>query len=332
VTFYPSVQKLSEVVPVVVRDGQELLGLDIVLKPIATVRIRGRVIGGLSGSALPSPSVRLERTGSDTSASIAVPFRITYPTADEFEIAGIAPGPYLLIATGSDSGETLAARELINVGESGATGLSVVVSPQQRWKGRVEIDGGEVAALPAIQVEFEARRQTTSNTSAQVLKDGSFTIPLIPSERYDIELSNAPEDAYVKSARIANNDLLSDGFEAGPGDPLVPILIVLSTRSATVQGVVVVDNGAPATGATVSLIPEPANGRLQQYKTGYADQYGMFKIRGVAPGTYTAVAWYDEAPCDIYDRTSVDKCRANGVPLTVAEAMDASVQLKLSTP
>ena len=56
----------------------------------------------------------------------------------------------------------------------------------------------------------------------------------------------------------------------------------------------------------------------------------MFQIRGVAPGTYIAVAWYDEAPCDIYDGTALDKCRANGIPLTVAEAADASLQLKLS--
>jgi hypothetical protein len=329
VTFYPSAQKLGEAVPVVVNSGAEVAAIDIVLKPVTTVRIRGRVIGGLSGRSIPQPSIALERTDADNGVSIPVPIRITYPTQGEFEVSGVTPGPYLLLATANDNDKTLNARQVISVGDSDAAGLSVVVAPPKEWPGRVAVSGDGNTSQSGMRVIFEARRQTAQNAAAQVGKDGSFVVSPVAGERYDIDIAGSSEDAYIKSASVANFDVLREGFEVGPGDSPAPISIVVSTHGGRVIGVATADNSVAATGATVSLIPDPPRGRTQQYKTGYIDQYGMFQIRGVAPGNYIAVAWYDEAPCDLYDPMGVDKCRGVGVALTVAEGADTPAQLRV---
>ena len=54
-TFYPSATRLSDAVPVHVNDAQEIGGVDIYLKSVPTVRLRGRVISGGSGG----PGARL---------------------------------------------------------------------------------------------------------------------------------------------------------------------------------------------------------------------------------------------------------------------------------
>jgi hypothetical protein len=273
----------------------------------------------------------LERTDADNGVSIPVPIRITYPKQGEFEVSGVTPGPYLLLATANDNDKTLNARQVISVGDSDAAGLSVVVAPPKEWPGRVAVSGDvEDASQSGMRVIFEARRQTAQNAAAQVGKDGSFVVSPVAGERYDIDIAGASEDAYIKSASVANFDVLREGFEVSAGDSPAPISIVVSTHGGRVIGVATADNSVAATGATVSLIPDPPRGRTQQYKTGYIEQYGMFQIRGVAPGNYIAVAWYDEAPCDLYDPMGVDKCRGVGVAMTVAEGADTPVQLKVS--
>jgi hypothetical protein len=329
VTFYPSAQKLGEAVPVSVNSGAEVAAIDIVLKPVTTVRLRGRVIGGLSGRSIPQPSIALERTDADTGVSIPVPIRITYPTPGEFEVSGITPGPYLMLATANDNDKTLTARQIVSVGDSDAAGLSVVVAPPNEWPGRVAIEGEGDTSPSGMRVIFEARRQSAQNAAAQVAKDGTFVVSPVTGERYDIDIAGAPEEAYIKSASIANFDVLREGFEVGPGDAPTPISIVVSMHGGGVIGVATADNSAVATGAAVSLIPDPPRGRTQQYKTGYVDQYGMFRFRGVAPGNYIAVAWYDDVPCDLYDPLELDKCRGVGVALTVEEGADTPVQLRV---
>ncbi len=329
-TFYPSVHKLSEALAVTVGGAQELTGLDIVLRPVRTVRIRGRVIGGLSGRAISNPPVTLQALASDGTASLAVPFDIAYPTDADFEIRGIAPGSYLLTAAAPDDGAILTARQVVNAGENGLTGVTMIAEPPLPFPVKVHLEGADTSALPGIQVRFAPRGNTTSMARAEASRSGDLNVSLLPDEKYDLDVANAPDNVYIKSAKAANYDILLDGIDVEAGDPPAPIEIVLATDGATVSGPVLTANGTLAAGATVTLLPDPPRGRLQQYRTGYATQDGLFQIRGVAPGSYVAVAWYDNPPCDFYDPATLDHCRAQGVPFTVGQSGGASLQLTLA--
>jgi hypothetical protein len=87
------------------------------------------------------------------------------------------------------------------------------------------------------------------------------------------------------------------------------------------------DSTVVATGASILLIPDPPIGRSHAYKSAYADQYGNFLIRGVAPGSYIAVAWFDEPPCEVYNPNDIAACKANGVRVSVSEEALESVQI-----
>ncbi len=329
-TFYPSVYKLGEAVAVAVGAAQELTGLDMVLRPVRTARIRGRIIGGLSGRAISHPAVTLEALAADGTAALAVPFDISYPNDTDFEVRGIAPGPYLLAAAGPDDGAALTAREVVFAAGNGSTDVMMVASAERQFPVTVRMDGADTSVIPGIQVRFEPRRIGAAVARAEASRSGDLKVSLFPNERYDVDVVNAADNIYIKSAKAANYDILLDGLEVQAGDPPAPIEIVLSTDGGTVSGPALTASGIPASGATVTLIPDPPRGRLQQYRTGYVMQNGSFQIRGVAPGSYVAVAWYDNPPCDFYDAAALDNCRAQGVPFTVGQGGGASLQLTLA--
>src|SRR5204863_2537253 len=105
-TFYPSATRLSDAVPVHVNDAQEIGGVNIYLKSVPTVRLRGRVISGGSGKVLPGGSVSLRRVGGSEGASINVPITVR-PYEDGFEMRGVTAGPHMLTAETYENGVRL---------------------------------------------------------------------------------------------------------------------------------------------------------------------------------------------------------------------------------
>jgi Carboxypeptidase regulatory-like domain len=329
VTFYPEVQKLSDAVAVHLLAGQEVVSIDIFLTLVHTVRIRGRVISALSGTVMEGPSITLRWNDADNTASVSAPVDLTFDKNHNFEIKGVTPGPYVIMTTGTDDGKALSARTAISVGDADLEALSIVIGPQQNWKGKIVIDGDESIKLPGFGVELQPRRATASPVRAYLEKDLDFTIPFLPQETYDLELLNAPEDTYLEAVRVGKNDRLTTGLEAEPGGEPQEMEVVLSTRGGKVLGraVTAADSTVVATGSSVLLIPDPPYGRSQAYKLAYADQYGNFLIHGVAPGNYIAVAWFDQPPCEVYNPDDMAACKAQGVKLAISDDALESIQV-----
>jgi hypothetical protein len=254
---------------------------------------------------------------------------VTFDKNHSFEIKGVTPGPYVIMTTGTDDGKTLSARTAISVGDADLEALSIVIGPQQNWKGKIVIDGDESIKLPGFGVELQPRRATASPVRAYLEDNLDFTIPFLPQETYDLELLNAPEDTYLEAVRVGKNDRLASGLEAEPGAEPQEMEVVLSTRGGKVLGraVTAADSAVVATGASVLLIPDPPYGRSQAYKLAYADQYGNFLIHGVAPGNYIAVAWFDQPPCEVYNPDDMAACKAQGVKLAISNDALESIQV-----
>ncbi len=329
VTFYPEAQKLADAVAVRLAPGQEVAGIDIFLTLVHTVRVKGRVISALGGGVVEGPSITLRWNDAENTGSVSAPVDVTFDSDHNFEIKGVTPGPYLIITTGADGGKALSARTPISVGDADVDALTIAVGPQQTWKGRIVVDGDESTELSGLEVVFQPHRATAFPTRASVDKKGEFTIPFLPQETYDLELLHAPEDSYLEAVRVGKSDRLATGVQAQAGDKPQDLEVLLSTRGGKVLGraVTAVDSSVVASGASVLLIPDPPYGRSQAYKFAYADQYGNFLMRGIAPGAYVAVAWLDQPPCEVYNPDDMAACRAHGVKLNVSEEALESIQV-----
>ena len=117
VTFFPEAQKMADAVPLKIGPGEEAAGIDIFLTLVHTVRVRGRVIG--AGGAVSGASVTLRWNDPDNTASVNAPIRVTIDPGQHFDISGVTAGPYLLMASGVEGGDTLTGRVPLSVGDGG---------------------------------------------------------------------------------------------------------------------------------------------------------------------------------------------------------------------
>jgi hypothetical protein len=332
VTFYPDARRLVEAVPVQLRYGEVATGVDIFLTTARTVRIAGRVRSGLSGVAVTNPSLTLRRTGADNTAAIAVPANIETGKNGEFQISGVVPGSYYLIAEDSEDGKRLLARRLITVGEDPIENVEMLVVPAQKWFGRVMVLEDPSARLGHLRVELDPRDETAQPVEAQVREDGEFSLDFMPEAVYDVYVKGLRDGMYVKSVTSAGTDLRQNGVSAPPGATPAPMQIVLSRQGAEAIGAVMNADRTVAPGVNIDLIPDPPAGRYQDYQESYSDEYGNFHLTGIAPGRYLLLAWAGEPPCDIYDPERLDDCRAFAAAVTLSGAENTPVSLMLATP
>jgi Carboxypeptidase regulatory-like domain len=328
VTFYPQVQKMSEAVAVKVAPGDEVDGIDIFLTLVHTVHIRGQVLSAVKGGAIAGPSVTLRMNDSDNTASVSAPINVTVDKDQNFDIQGVTAGPYLLMASGAENGVSLTGRVPINIGDSDVTNADVVVGPEGLWTGKVHMDDDDTALPAGLMISLQPRRTTASPSKVAVSENGEFAVPFVPDETYDLYVLNGPDNSYLKSVRIANSERLSQGLEASSGDSPPALDVRLGSQGGQVVGrAVTADPKVVASGASVALIPNPADGRVQAYQTANADEYGNFLLKGVPPGTYVVVAWLDTPPCEIYNSEDLAACQAQGSSLSIDEGEQKSVQL-----
>ncbi|HUA17961.1 MAG TPA: carboxypeptidase-like regulatory domain-containing protein [Bryobacteraceae bacterium] len=328
VTFFPDAHRMADAVAVHVTAGQEVAGNDIFLGLVHTVRIHGRVLSSLTGKVLPGALITLRWNDPYNTASVSAPVNVTTDANQNFEIEGVTPGPYLVVATAEEAGKTLTARVPINVGDSDLSGLDVVVSPESIWKGKIRMDGEDATLPKGLAVALEPRRPTASPARADVSPEGDFSVAFVPNEVYDLYVLNAPNDVYLKSVQVAGAERLALGLEASPGAVPAPLDVLLSIHGGQLVGrVVTTDSQIVASGANVLLIPDPPQGRVQAYKAFYADEQGNFFLQGIAPGMYLVVAWFDQPPCQVYNPDDLATCRAQGSPVTLTEDGQETVQV-----
>jgi len=276
------------------------------------------VIGEGEGGSVEGASVSLRWNDPDNTASVSAPIGVTMDKDQNFEISGVTSGPYLLIASGTAAGVNLTGRMAINIGDADVSNADIVVSAESKWRGKVRMDDDE--PIPAgLIVSLEPRRPIASTTRSEVAANGEFSIPFVPGETYDLFVQNGPKNSYLKSVRVANAERLNDGLEASAGAP-PDLTVTLDMQGGQVVGrAVTADPKVVASGATIALIPDPANGNIQNYQTTHADEYGNFYLQGLAPGKYLLVGWLDQAPCDVYNPSDFPACQAQGVPIALSE-------------
>ena len=314
-TYYPSAVLVTQALPVRVSVGQEQLGMDVAFKRVRKQRVAGWVTSGVSGVRLRSASLVVEQLDSEGAAVLRVPADVRL-AGGGFEIRGVAPGRYRLVAESTEAGARLVGRKPITIGEAPVEALEIVAAPEQKWTLKVTgLDRREVAG---VRVSLEPRSAGIRAVEARPVKDtaGSFEATLDSDETYDIYVDGLPPDYYQKELRWDDQRITALLTERGttPGT----VTIVTAKSASSVAGQVAAEGWRAASGATVTLIPDPLAGRLADYRETFSNEQGLFELRGVAPGRYWVVAWVDVPPCDFFDGTALGSC--NGYPVEVRQA------------
>ncbi len=343
-TYYPGTSDPTLASSIAVGEGAEIPAVDFNVLPTRAVTLRGRVVSPYIGEGGLTPIVTVVARDNVVAGN-----RFSFRGGGgrggrggqnqdgNFELTGVAPGSYTLVAILTEQGKgvrggqgQLVGTADIEVGEEDLDGLVVTINPGVALQGRVLVDQGASDVDPTrLRIRLQPDNNMPFNApNTAVGDDGAFVLDNVSQASYRATITGLPRDAYLAAARYGGADVLSNGLQV-MGEPPGPLEFLISGAGGVVDGSIQIEQDKVFTGAQVVLVPAAARDRRDLYKTASVDQYGRFTIRGIAPGAYKVFAWED-APSGAYlDPDFVRTYEEMGISVDVDQGSNVQAQVYL---
>jgi hypothetical protein len=147
--------------------------------------------------------------------------------------------------------------------------------------------------------------------------DRSFTITGVTPGTYTLKVG-AP-GYFVKSALLGGRDIGHGEFTISPAPG--PLEIVLSDNGGSLEGDVVMDDGSPATRASIILLREGEFVRVVSVTNGH------FNVRNLQPGAYSVSAWDSIRNVEYADAAWMRQNAGASPAVTIEAGQDARIKL-----
>jgi hypothetical protein len=332
--YYPGVVDAQSATAIPVTAGGTVGGVDISVAPgtVPARHILGRVISAVDGQLVADAYVTVYPRTSDPLYSL--PGKRGNSNG-LFDIPGVQPGSY----TVSASSRSMNGRGVVDVGARNVENLTVVVRPAFSLAGRFIIDGRSHTRNDPKMEDLRIGPFTPINDVPGLIAggpsfapppeaDGSFHLDGIAPGDFRIStIHGVPEDAYVQSIRLGDDDVLEGGLHlTGPTNALLQV--VVGANAGSIEGSVVDSRNQPLANWTVVFVPD---GRLSRrtdlYKNVSTDGSGRFRMHGLTPGDYKLFAWQDLQTGAWEDPEFMRTYEGRATPVHVNEGTNNDVQL-----
>jgi protocatechuate 3,4-dioxygenase beta subunit len=345
--FYPGTPTIDFAVATKLDADASVAGVDLSLIPQPTRRIRGIVLTPLGTPARPATLTMSRRSSAVQEDAV----RTGTSPDGTFAFNNVQPGEYIVQATTTDrtpgSAVVAVARQfaeaVVTVGSDDPSPVQLRLSPGATLMGRVVFEG--IASPPAysgvelttIPAEFNGDSLMGGASAAGfiLLADNSFEYRGIFGRSLLIAQPKDPS-WYVKSITYRGQDLADTPFDFGTTEIFRDIEVVVSAGGAAVAGRAIDDRAAPVRDYTVALIPTDRSKltvRSRWLKTGRPNQDGSFRLTGVVPGEYWAVAVDrldgSEVAGDLQNPDVLDALASRAVRISLGEGQSQDLTLRL---
>jgi hypothetical protein len=253
-----------------------------------------------------------------------------------FAIAGLLPGTYLVEAR-STSRSASASAEVVVCG-SDVTGLTLMLSNGATARGRIRFDTGnppqelrpsEVFVTPTF-LEHQIGGTEVNGGRPVTRNDWSFELQGLRGRGFI--RAGTLGDWQMKSVRRKGVDVTDTPLDFS--SDVDELEIELTQQVTTVSGGVSDDRGGVALDATVIVFADdPAKWAPHSrfIQSARPDQHGRFKIQGLPPATYVAIAVAYVEPGEERDPDVLDEWRQHATRFTLREGETYALDLKLSS-
>ena len=320
--FYGGGPSPASQAPIVIRGGEDLLGLDFRLTSVAPARVIGRVdvpagvpMHGLSVFLQPKAGVPGMGRGAGVTAE------------GKFAMEGLEPGRYSLSAMA----RTVVDRPLdgyqstIELSPGSTTEVAISLVPGPEVSGILTVDGSPPGNgnFTVSLVSGSDEGQMGQRPVASVGADGKFTLKSVPPGVWDINAMPIPRGSYLKSMHLGKQDVLREEMSIGPGTQ-GPLTIEISSKGGKLSGGIA---GSPPLSSApfIVLAPDAENAKvLSFFSSAVVEANGKYQLTGLHPGPYklyafTGVesgAWFDPAFLPRYSERAVAVKIAEGESVT----------------
>jgi hypothetical protein len=332
-TYYPGTKDPSTAVPVEVGPGAEIRGIQFALAQAQTYRVRGRVLNTITGRVERNIMVGIVPRARDLGSFMSAAFsNAGVDRKGNFDLRGVQPGSYYVIARWFGEGGRQSARQPVDVTNSDVDGVEVVIGQGAEIAGSIRLEGEGTLDTKKLWVFLRPAEPSgfmMMPARAEVKDDLTFVIQKVMAGEYLVNLMGLPKDFYIKSVRLGEQEVLESGFTVESGGGPGALEVVLSASAGQVGGVVLDEDEKPLAGATVVLLPEPERRKYEHLiKTTTCDQNGRFTLEGISPGEYKLFAWKEVETGAWQDPDFMTPIEKHGEEVTIREAGRESRQLK----
>ena len=283
--FYPGAEDSAHATLISLHPGEERSGIDFRLPSVPAFRVTGRVVGAPSGS--PGVSAALTPITNEMFTSTPVgDYSLGLTPTGEFAFAGVAPGEYALTAKTMPEDHQLVALRQITVKDSDVTGIELRLHPPATVLFHVSVEGDDPAAVDLRDAQVSLTSKTGGPSgSVRLDEDQPPAIRNLPPGEYRLQVTLLPQDAYLKSARQGERNVLAG--DVFIGETAEPVELLISPHAATISGTVEGNCWNPRC-ALLVISGDLGDGLFRRL---LASQDGRFELRGLAPGTYRVLAF-----------------------------------------
>ena len=257
-----------------------------------------------------------------------------------FLFTGVAPGRYQIRARGQTDPETAALFAVYSVEVSGedVDDVRMTLRPGGVLDGLVLVESAAGARpdLTALRVRapFTDGNTFGDSLTGAVQPNGSYTLRGVMKGDHQVLVDGLEPPWVVKRVLYRGSDVTDASLTVEERDQLRDIRIVLTDRSAEVAGVVQNARRLPVANIGVlvcSNVPAFWMRTSRRLRVTFTDQNGRWRIAGLPPGEYFAVAspMIDES--DLGRRDRLEALQAIGTPFRVeSDAARPTLTLQVS--
>ena len=351
-TYYPDAPNIESATALDIKAGQDLSGMDIRLRTAPTYHIRGKIVGPLPEGTNDRLQVNASSRGDE-----AMMFMFgggTGASKDRsFDIAGVAPGPYTVtVFTANGQPKTLG-RQDVDVGQSDANDVQVMIVPPGTVHGQVSVDGNPPAGISPTNMKnvhlflypADPSNMVFGNNNVNVKDDGTFTMDSVSPGKYFLNV-NTPAGTYLKSVRLGNQEDLGKELDLSQGSG--QIAVVFSYGVAEVDGTVQFPQASTSTSASttdtasagqppatpdasIALVPDTLNDDGSGMHFGNSGSGGSFTVKNLPPGHYRAYALEKMDLQELQNPDVLKQLEGKGVDVDLKANDQKQIQLPLIT-
>jgi hypothetical protein len=334
-TYFPGTANLAEAQRVTIGLGQVVSDINMALMTTRTARISGVAIDS-QGRPMMGMVFAMPR-GESMMMMFGPPNQIK--PDGTFSVGGLAPGTYVLQTQGGTGPDGESASTEITLGGDDITGVRLVGGKPSIASGRVIVEAGSAGSLQpsAIRlmvqpVVFDMPMMNMAGPSP-VNDDFTFELKTRPG-KMRVQLAGQPPGWSIRAVRYRGQDITDSGYEFRVNENITDLEVELTNRETNLSGLVTNDRGAAVKDFAVIVFAqdrEKWTAGMRYLKTSRPDQDGRFKVSGLPPGDYYAIALDYVDSSEWMEPDYLERIRAKATQVSLNEGETKSLDLKLNT-
>jgi hypothetical protein len=252
-----------------------------------------------------------------------------------FSIDRVAPGSYFLVAKAGAGGLEITAIQRIEIrpvliAPTNGPPVYLSLGPPQSIAGRIVTEVRQAADLRASFIALQSVDPELPSPSPVFIRpDGLFTVNGIMPGTYVLDMSNLPQDLYVKAARYGEDDILEQPLTLVTRDAPKAIQIALGSDGGHLQVAAYSAKNEVHPGAQFVLVPDTARRRRRdQYRVATAGADGQAMFQGIPPGKYKLFAWEHLEPNAYLNAEYLALYEDSGLPVTIVPGDNRSTAVR----